>query len=131
MGGWTDEKVAELTRLWEQGLSTGEIGRRLDVSKNAVVGKAHRLGLASRPSPIKGRNGAGTPRITSVLDLTATTCRWPIGDPRKPGFHFCGRKTVPGKPYCAEHCGVAYVQSSSRSGGNRSDDQSRGTPSSS
>ena len=50
---WTDEMVAELTKLWEEGLTTGEIGKRLGISKNAVVGKAHRLNLQSRPSPIK------------------------------------------------------------------------------
>ena len=51
--GWTDEQVEELKRLWDKGLTTGEIGKVLGVSKNAVVGKAHRLGLNSRPSPIR------------------------------------------------------------------------------
>ena len=51
--GWTDEQVEELKRLWEKGLTTGEIGKALGVSKNAVVGKAHRLGLNGRPSPIR------------------------------------------------------------------------------
>lgn len=50
---WTDEIVARLRELWEQGLSTAEIGRQLNVTKNAVVGKAHRLGLEARPSPIR------------------------------------------------------------------------------
>ena len=50
--GWTDEQVEELKKLWDQGLTTGEIGKALGVSKNAVVGKAHRLKLDSRPSPI-------------------------------------------------------------------------------
>jgi hypothetical protein len=51
--GWTEERVDQLTQLWIEGLSASEIGRRLEVSKNAVIGKAHRLGLPSRPSPIK------------------------------------------------------------------------------
>ena len=51
--GWTDDQVEELKRLWNEGLTTGEIGKALGVSKNAVVGKAHRLGLNSRPSPIR------------------------------------------------------------------------------
>lgn len=51
--GWTDEQVEELKRLWNEGLTTGDIGKALGVSKNAVVGKAHRLGLNSRPSPIR------------------------------------------------------------------------------
>lgn len=50
---WTDERIDELTRLWQAGHSASEIGKRLAVSKNAVVGKAHRLKLPSRPSPIK------------------------------------------------------------------------------
>jgi GcrA cell cycle regulator len=57
---WTEETVAKLRALWDEGLSTAEIGRRLGVSKNAVVGKAHRLDLPPRPSPI--RRGEGGPR---------------------------------------------------------------------
>ena len=56
---WTEERVAELMRLWEAGRSASEIGRMLGVSKNSVVGKAHRMKLAARPSPIK--RGTGTP----------------------------------------------------------------------
>ena len=50
---WTEERVAELMRLWEAGRSASEIGRLLGVSKNSVVGKAHRMKLKARPSPIK------------------------------------------------------------------------------
>lgn len=148
MSGWTDEKIEELKRLWAEGLTTGEIGKRLDFSKNAVVGKAHRLGLESRPSPIKRsgentNNGeseskkAKTPvektpqptkakvqkeepvkkaepvpvknKETKLEDLTNNSCRWPIGDPKEEGFHFCGKETFNGKPYCLEHCATAYV----------------------
>jgi len=55
---WNDEKIGKLRKLWSEGLTTGEIGKRLGVSKNAVVGKAHRLGLKGRPSPIKRPNAA-------------------------------------------------------------------------
>jgi GcrA cell cycle regulator len=55
---WNDETIVRLRNLWNEGLSTAEIGRRMGVSKNAVVGKAHRLGLAARPSPIR-RDGSG------------------------------------------------------------------------
>ena len=58
---WTDEAIVRLRALWAEGLSTAEIGRRMGVSKNAVVGKAHRLNLAARPSPIR-RTGEKTPR---------------------------------------------------------------------
>jgi GcrA cell cycle regulator len=50
---WDDETIRNLRDLWSQGLSTAEIGRRLGVSKNAIVGKAHRLDLDGRPSPIR------------------------------------------------------------------------------
>lgn len=52
---WTEERIAYLRSLWDEGLSTAEIGRKLEISKNAVVGKAHRLKLPPRPSPIKNR----------------------------------------------------------------------------
>ena len=50
---WTDDKVSELRELWDQGLPTSQIGTILGFTKNAVVGKAHRIGLERRPSPIK------------------------------------------------------------------------------
>jgi GcrA cell cycle regulator len=55
---WAEETIVRLRSLWDEGLSTAEIGRRLGVSKNAVVGKAHRLDLPARPSPIR-RDGSG------------------------------------------------------------------------
>jgi GcrA cell cycle regulator len=58
---WTEAVIAELRRLWTEGLSTAEIGRRLGVSKNAIVGKAHRLALSPRPSPIHRGPSAGAP----------------------------------------------------------------------
>lgn len=150
---WTDERIEELKSLWADGLTTGEIGKRLGVSKNAVVGKAHRLGLKGRPSPIK-RAGTpataaapGTPakpakpkpaeakqppaKIRSVVDLSAHTCRWPIGDPREPGFHFCGAPSLPGKPYCAEHSAIAYVGSNKGGGGGGNAGSNNGSNSSS
>ncbi len=54
---WTSERIEELKQLWEAGHSASEIGKKLGVSKNAVVGKAHRLKLAARPSPIKRGGG--------------------------------------------------------------------------
>ena len=53
MTEWNDASVAKLRALWAEGLSTAEVGRRLGVSKNAAVGKAHRLHLPARPSPIR------------------------------------------------------------------------------
>lgn len=53
---WTEEMIEQLKKMWDEGLTTGEIGRRLNVSKNSIVGKVHRLGLSGRPSPIKRKN---------------------------------------------------------------------------
>lgn len=65
---WTEEAIATLRGLWAEGLSTAEIGRRMGISKNAVVGKAHRLNLPARPSPIRRVPGqlppARAPRMT-------------------------------------------------------------------
>jgi GcrA cell cycle regulator len=58
---WNDDQIVRLRSLWDEGLSTSEIGRRLGISKNAVVGKAHRILLPSRPSPIR-RDGPSRPR---------------------------------------------------------------------
>jgi GcrA cell cycle regulator len=71
---WNEETIARLRELWAEGLSTAEIGRRMGVSKNAVVGKAHRLNLPARPSPIR-RDGAqsGTPRVTVPRRVTGPT----------------------------------------------------------
>ena len=55
---WTDEMVESLKKMWDEGLSTGEIGKRLGVSKNSIVGKVHRLQLIARPSPIKKKDAS-------------------------------------------------------------------------
>ncbi|OJY70461.1 MAG: hypothetical protein BGP12_22275 [Rhodospirillales bacterium 70-18] len=71
---WNEETIARLRVLWSEGLSTAEIGRRMGVSKNAVVGKAHRLNLPPRPSPIR-RDGAGgaTPRAMPTRRVVGPT----------------------------------------------------------
>lgn len=197
---WTDERIEKLTKMWESGSTASQIADELGgVSRNAVIGKAHRLGLKARPSPVKEkpvkpaaakpapkakievpprprveaaprpaapvqparpaqapqpsapapqhasnsqprivsvgpggflRQGPGdqqppippapprrlvpakpSPEIadkTSLLDLNDRICRWPMGHPGEPDFHFCGDKVNPGFPYCVEHCGRAY-----------------------
>lgn len=205
---WTDERIATLKKMWEGGATASQIAEELGgVSRNAVIGKAHRLGLKARPSPVKAaekkkkaaakkaapaakpaakksapakpsakpvarppggprqqpashtkdssipsqplpnktqelpkivsigpggfqRQGPGdqqapippapprrlvpakpSPEIadkTSLLDLNDKVCRWPMGHPGEPDFHFCGQAVNPGFPYCVEHCGRAY-----------------------
>ena len=75
--GWGGEQVNELRRLWERDnpkLSAQEIGRQLGISKNAVIGKAHRLNLAPRPSPI-GRAGPKPKKLKTVLPAGASVAR--------------------------------------------------------
>lgn len=69
---WTEEAIATLRQLWAEGHSTAEIGRRMGISKNAVVGKAHRLNLAARPSPIRRAPGqAPAPRAPRLAPRPA------------------------------------------------------------
>lgn len=71
---WTDETIDRLKGLWTEGLSTAEIGRRLNISKNAVVGKAHRLDLPARPSPIRRDAGmAARPRPPAPRRVSGPT----------------------------------------------------------
>jgi GcrA cell cycle regulator len=206
---WTEERIERLKAMWSDGKTASQIADELGgVSRNAVIGKAHRLGLDSRPSPVKPgeekpasakaesptkaepltpasekatpsrvkekpaiaaaleaaapmpppsqpqaqpqaprspdstmqyrsvgpggfiRQGPGdtqapippapprrlvpakpSPEVadkTSLLDLNDRICKWPIGHPGEPDFHFCGNPSNPGFPYCVAHCGVAY-----------------------
>lgn len=118
---WTDDKITILQKLWEKGLSASQIATELGdgVTRNAVIGKAHRLGLKSRPSPVKEapKNNKAPARSSAkpskakhigLLDLTDRMCKWPIGHPGEADFHFCGRPSNPGLPYCGEHCAEAY-----------------------
>ena len=71
---WAEETIVRLRTLWDEGLSTAEIGRRLGVSKNAVVGKAHRLDLPARPSPIRrDGSGGGAPRRSAPRRIAGPT----------------------------------------------------------
>ena len=211
---WTDERIERLKAMWAEGKTASVIAEELGgVSRNAVIGKAHRLGLDSRPSPVKPgedkpaatsaaapapataaerpapskvkekppiaailetaapmpdetpaappvaaapaaapapagkpgetvmvyrsigpggfvRQGPGEQQApippapprrlvpakpapemadkTGLLDLNDRICKWPLGHPGEPDFHFCGQQANPGSPYCVQHCGVAY-----------------------
>ena len=121
---WTEERLEELKKLWAQGLSISQIGEALGVSRNAIAGKAHRMGLPKRPSPIS-KPKAEKPKVEPVFEeqdlplrlelrqlvWSRSKCCWPTGDPKKNGFVFCGDTVVPGKPYCLPHCKEAYTTS--------------------
>lgn len=171
---WTEDRIEALKKLWEDGLSASQIAAELGrepfnrlpyVSRNAVIGKIHRMGLGERAkgqqrsgaSPRRPRNtqvkGKSyivvkpktrsvaalalepdtdpdmvldpaaiaefdnvipmTQRIT-LLELNASHCRWPIGDPQSPDFAFCGGRALEGVPYCAGHTRIAYQPAADR-----------------
>ena len=131
---WTDERVDKLKALWKKGLSASQIAEELgeNITRNAVIGKAHRLGLSSRPSPVKkpaqAKRKAAAPKKEApvaapppvepepsekpekitILELTDRICKWPLGHPGEDDFQFCGRPSVAGQPYCAFHGAMAY-----------------------
>jgi GcrA cell cycle regulator len=109
---WSDDLITALAALWAEGHSTAEIGRRLGVSKNAVVGKAHRLSLTPRPSPVKIVPGQQRKRkaLPRLVEVYTPSCSWPEGHPGEKSFRFCGERPLAGKPYCAEHAAMAYVR---------------------
>tara|TARA_Y100000768_G_scaffold96514_1_gene70263 strand:+ start:681 stop:1151 length:471 start_codon:yes stop_codon:yes gene_type:complete len=138
---WDENNVTKLRELWDQGLPTAQIGKLLGFTKNAVVGKAHRIGLERRPSPIrrtavkpdrkKARspvmpklnfenkyedkkqvidNSTFQPVIKNLFNSSVKRgCEWPQGHPDESDFHFCGKDRFEDKPYCIDHCAVAYV----------------------
>ena len=135
---WTDEKVEKLRELWKKGHTASQIAELLgDTTRNAVIGKAHRLNLEARApsknsgSPTSGdnrqvkRSPAPTSRkakFQSILldknfepenpksleNLTDETCKWPIGHPNEEKFYFCGRKSEGDFPNCKLHVLYAF-----------------------
>ncbi len=105
---WNDAQIDLLKTMWEQGHPASEIALAIgeNTSRNAVIGKAHRMGLSGRASPIKNKHAHGA----TLLVLNERMCRWPIGDPRKPGFHFCGSPIDVSATYCATHRAIAFSQ---------------------
>ncbi|MCP5412200.1 MAG: GcrA cell cycle regulator [Alphaproteobacteria bacterium] len=140
---WSEDRVEQLKTLWTEGLSASQIARALGgVTRNAVIGKVHRLGLAGRASPSRSERPrvamphkppavrAHTPaapvveedplllddgNFATVLTISDRMCRWPIGDPAGSEFHFCGRSPKSGSPYCEAHARKAYQPQQTRS----------------
>ena len=121
---WDEKQLGKLKKLWDEGLPITKIGLELGVSRNAIAGKAHRLGLPKRNSPI---SKSGDPRknqnvsnletskelplkiLLREIEWSRNRCCWPVGDPKLPGFSFCGTSIMPGRPYCEEHSSLAYT----------------------
>ncbi len=136
---WTSEKVERLKELWSKGHTASQIAEMLgDTTRNAVIGKAHRLNLEARaPSKQSGSSRSKENRqmikrspapmsrkakFQSILldknfeaenpksleELTEKTCKWPIGHPNEEKFYFCGRKPESNFPYCKLHVLYAF-----------------------
>ena len=141
---WTDERVELLKTLWAEGLSAAQIANKMGgVTRNAVIGKVHRLGLSGRATPAKPQRGCGSSQerreevvqakparteykpmipepdaitalvldtgdMTTVATIKNNMCKWPIGDPAKDDFHFCGQAAGAGKSYCTYHARLAF-----------------------
>ena len=132
---WTEDRLETLKKLWEQGLSISQIGEKLGVSRNAIAGKVHRLGLKKRQSPISNKGAAKSAPADKKskvevaqpenlplkltlrnINWSRSQCSWPIGDPKSTAFRFCGDEVVAGKPYCNSHCFEAYTTTRDTSG---------------
>ncbi len=137
---WTEEREQRLRKLWEKGYTASQIAEMLGggTTRNAVIGKAHRLKLAARAASkqsksLKKQDSVGglnkqegyisrKSRFKSLLldknfevenpkkleELSDKNCRWPIGHPDEENFYFCGRNPVEGFSYCKLHVLYAF-----------------------
>ena len=135
---WTEEKERKLRELWSKGHTASQIASMIgETTRNAVIGKAHRLNLEARaPSknttsvraessraPTKSKTPISRKsKFQSILldknfeaespkkleELTDSTCKWPSGHPNEESFYFCGRTSVEGFPYCKLHVIYAF-----------------------
>jgi GcrA cell cycle regulator len=137
----SEDRVERLKSHWRDGCSASQIAASFgDVTRNAVIGKLHRLGLVGRSSDGQSHDRPRiqraprqprTPRSAPVLlpaeidplllpdgsfatmrSVDQQMCRWPVGDPTSDDFHFCGHPHKPGATYCEVHCRRAYQPNS-------------------
>ncbi len=136
---WTEEKVAKLKELWGKGNTASQIAEIIGgISRNAVIGKAHRLHLsakiktraatsnknfetsmsANNTRTKRGRNNKFKSLIIEkdfepenpkqLEELDERSCKWPIGHPDEKNFYFCGRTSLKDFSYCKLHLLYAY-----------------------
>ena len=136
---WNEEKVEKLKNLWGKGSTASQIAEIIGgISRNAVIGKAHRLNLSSK---IKTRNASSSQNFDNnseensskqrrgrkskfqsliiekdfepenpkkLEELDESSCKWPVGHPEEQSFYFCGRSSLKDFSYCKLHLLYAY-----------------------
>ena len=136
---WNDEKITKLKELWGKGSTASQIAEIIGgISRNAVIGKAHRLKLSAK---IKTRNTSSSQSFDSnseennsrqrqgkkskfkslmiakdfepvnpkkLEELDESSCKWPVGHPEEESFYFCGRSSLKDFSYCKLHLLYAY-----------------------
>jgi GcrA cell cycle regulator len=136
---WNEEKVSKLKELWGKGSTASQIAEIIGgISRNAVIGKAHRLNLSSK---IKTRNASSSQNFDNsseensskqrrgrkskfqsliiekdfepenpkkLEELDESSCKWPVGHPEEKSFYFCGRSSLKDFSYCRLHLLYAY-----------------------
>ena len=136
---WNEEKVEKLKELWGKGSTASQIAEIIGgISRNAVIGKAHRLNLSSK---IKTRNASSSQNFDNsseensskqrrgrkskfqsliiekdfepenpkkLEELDENSCKWPVGHPEEESFYFCGRSSLKDFSYCKLHLLYAY-----------------------
>ena len=136
---WNEEKVEKLKELWGKGSTASQIAEIIGgISRNAVIGKAHRLNLSSK---IKTRNASSSQNFDNsseenslkqkknrkskfqsliiekdfepenpkkLEELDESSCKWPVGHPEEQSFYFCGRSSLKDFSYCKLHLLYAY-----------------------
>jgi len=151
---WTEEKVAKLKELWGKGSTASQIAEIIGgISRNAVIGKAHRLNLSAKIKTRSSSNNqkndksdeknskfskrVGRNKFKSLIiekdfepenpkqleELDESVCKWPIGHPNESSFYFCGRKSLKDFSYCKLHLLYAFQPKGKKDDVNEKDEE--------